>query len=79
MKYITKKEIDHIVTDLMQRNLSFETRRELEQYFGESYTKTQMERIWYRYQYIRSGREMCGRKDREKDSGFAESDGGTGD
>lgn len=55
MKYIKKQEIDHIVSVLMAQGFSFETRMELEQYFGESYTKAQMERIWYRYQYMRSG------------------------
>lgn len=55
MKYITKREIDRIIANLIAQNFSFETRVELEQYFGECYTKTQMERIWYRYQYIKSG------------------------
>lgn len=55
MKYIRKKEIDQMVFYLLKRDFSFETRMELEQYFGQSYTKAQIERIWYRYQYIKSG------------------------
>lgn len=55
MKYITKQEIDRTALSLAIQDFSFETRMELEQYFGESYTKTQIERIWYRYQYIKSG------------------------
>lgn len=54
MRYISKKEIDQMVYDLLKKNISFETRLELEQYFGKSYTKAQVERIWYRYQYIKS-------------------------
>ena len=60
MEYITKQEVDRIVLSLVEREFSFETRMELEQYFGESYTKAQKERIWYRYQYIKSGGgEFC--------------------
>lgn len=65
MKYINKQGIDRIVLSLMRQNFSFETRIELEQYFGESYTKAQMERIWYRYHYIKSGGGNFDRKDRK--------------
>lgn len=79
MKYITKQEVDRIVLRLMTEDFSFETRMEFEQYFGESYTKTQIERIWYRYQYIRSGNEEnYGRKDRKQNQELTESDGGAG-
>ena len=79
MKYITKQEIDRIALRLMEENFSFEARMEFEQYFGESYTKTQIERIWYRYQYIRSGNEEnYVRKDRKQNQELTESDGRAG-
>lgn len=54
MKYLTKKKVEQLVTELLRQNISPETKRELERYFGESYSKAQLERIWYRYQYRKS-------------------------
>lgn len=54
MKNLSRQTLEKIVDRLIQQfGQSLQSRQELEQILNESYTSSQKERIWYRYQYKR--------------------------